>query len=420
MKSLFFIAAIFLPMAGFSQDTISLQRCLYEAALHQPRQNDFLLLDSISNNSLKNIQNSWYPSFEVNGKATYQSDVINIGNIAIPGFDFPTPSKDQYRLSMDVKQIIFDAGVTKNKKEIEAVGNQSSKKELENVLRSNKEIVKNLFYSILNLQENIRILRLSIAELNANEQVLSAGFKAGTILQSDLQLLKLEKLNLEQQLASVSSFKKSSIAVLESNTGLQISSADSFILSSFTLPEAEEIDRIEMEILDLNIQKLNMTSNLSKSTRSPVLFAFGQLGYGNPGLNMLKDEFEPYYLAGAGLTWNIWDWNSSKRERANIDMRVKMLEHQKTDFTNRVNEALISQLSEIHSHQSAIEKIQEMLVLRVEITETYRSMMENGSIKTIDYLKVLNDERRTRMQLKTEEVLVQKAIADYKFISGKL
>ena len=34
--------------------------------------------------------------------------------------------------------------------------------------------------------------------------------------------------------------------------------------------------------------------------RMPVLYAFGQTGYGKPGYNMLSDEWDFYYLVGAG------------------------------------------------------------------------------------------------------------------------
>ena len=37
----------------------------------------------------------------------------------------------------------------------------------------------------------------------------------------------------------------------------------------------------------------------------PRIGAFVQGGYGRPGLNMLEDSFEPYYVAGVRLSWNL-------------------------------------------------------------------------------------------------------------------
>jgi hypothetical protein len=45
--------------------------------------------------------------------------------------------------------------------------------------------------------------------------------------------------------------------------------------------------------------------------------AFGLAGYGNPGLNMLDNSFQAFYMFGvkAGI---LFDWNKSKNRTAGI------------------------------------------------------------------------------------------------------
>jgi outer membrane protein TolC len=149
---------------------------------------------------MKNLQSNWYPHLELNAKASYQSDVIQFGGeFPIPGFEFPSPSKDQYRFSVDVNQTIFDAGITKKKKDLEIITNLTNKKSLETKLWKELDMVKDLFYNLLLIKENIRILELSTGELKANERIVEAAVNNGLSLKSDLQLLILERMKLEQE-----------------------------------------------------------------------------------------------------------------------------------------------------------------------------------------------------------------------------
>ncbi len=421
MKWITIIICLLFPVGNYAQDTLSLQHFLNGAVENHARLKDLPLLDSIYENTIRNIKTSWLPSMDISGKMTYQSDVIQIEpGIPVPGFDFPSPSKDQYKLSLDLKQNIYDAGMTGKRFQMEELANKISRKEVEKLLYQDLGRVKDLFYSILILQGNADILRLGIVELKENENLISAGISAGTMLSSDLKMLKLERMGLEQQLKNLIIQKESATQILEMATGIAVSGKDSLLLTGFDIPSHSDIDRDELELIDLNILRLDKSAEISSSKRIPVVYAFGQLGYGNPGLNMLKNEFDSWYIVGAGLTWNLWDWNSAKREKANITLESHILRNHKDDFLENVDEALINQKVQISGSLYNISSLKEMLDLREEVSGTYYSLLEYGSIKTIDYLKVVNEERITRMKLKTEEILLQKAIADYKFLEGSL
>ena len=53
---------------------------------------------------------------------------------------------------------------------------------------------------------------------------------------------------------------------------------------------------------------------------SPKLLGFATGGYGNPGLNMLDNSFQPFYTVGVKLNWNVFDWNANKKQRESLSI----------------------------------------------------------------------------------------------------
>jgi outer membrane protein TolC len=135
---------------------------------------------------------------------------------------------------------------------------------------------------------------------------------------------------------------------------------------------------------------------------------------------MLANNFDTYYFAGAGVKWNIWDWNKTNREKEILQIKSQMIDSQKEIFENTIENALITQNADIAIHKSNMENYQRILGLRKKISSTYASQLEKGTIRTIDYLNVLDEEKKASISLANEEVLYQKSIAMYRFYQGKL
>jgi hypothetical protein len=121
-----------------------------------------------------------------------------------------------------------------------------------------------------------------------------------------------------------------------------------------------------------------------------VLAAFGQGGYGNPGYNMLKDEFDTFYMVGLRLKWTPWDWNETKRTKAVLENRMFMVDIEEETF--RVNQyRAVNQLDgELSRYQQLIELDSKIVELRRGIEENSDHLLKNGSITTSEYLDDLD------------------------------
>ena len=404
-----------------AQETVSLSWCLEKTGQNHRRSGNPEILESISQNKLRNIRAGNLPQAEVNGKASYQSDAIALDmDIPIPGIVFPESPKDQYKISLDITQSIYDGGYSKNKQNVELVSKDLDNSQLEMDIRSTKMQVKDLYFNILLIQKNQEIIDVSLAQLYENRSVVEAGIKNGVLLSTDLDLLDVEIIKLEQQKAELENSRTTGIQMLSHMSGEFIGPATVLETTSFPIPENDSVQRMEQLLFTLQWQQLDKSKTLIKSRSLPKVYAFGQFGYGNPALNMLKDEFDTYYVVGAGVKWTIWDWNTNKREREVLGLQQNIVESRKLQFESDIATALMSQKSVIENHRENLKAYESILTLRSRITSTAKTQLEQGVIKTLDYITVFNQETIARIQYENEKTLLQQSIARYLEINGEL
>lgn len=411
---------LLIPILAWSQQRLSIHDCLEAAVANHPRSGDSELIDQISTNKLINLKSQWRPSLDLNGQMTYQSDVTQINvELPFPGVNFPVAPKDQYKIYLDLHQTIFDGGRISQQQKIEEISMESSEKELEIKIQEVKSEVIDLFYSLLNMQENVKILRLSKEILAEKKNLVESGIRNGILMESDLLLLELELTSLEQEIQNALLMENSMTDMLNQKCGFVFD--ENFILESSELSFTDiSLNRKELELFDLQKNILAANVTMKDKSRLPLLFAFGQLGYGNPGLNMLNDQFDTYYYVGAGLTWNIWDWNSSKRDKESILLQSSLIDSRRDEFEKNIKTALTNQESVILTHEENIRSLEEMVKLRLQLTEIYESQLKDGVIKTADYLEVSNKLKIAKIKLGNEQILLQKAIAYYNYLNGEL
>jgi outer membrane protein TolC len=183
---------------------------------------------------------------------------------------------------------------------------------------------------------------------------------------------------------------------------------------------SEEISRPELQLFDLRKEQLAAGIKVIDSKRMPKAFGFATLGYGNPpGSNFFKNEFAPYYLVGAGVKWNIFDWNKTRNERQINSYQQNIIENRKNDLTDNLKRLLESKNSEILSLKTLIETDTELITLRKRITATAESQYQNGTITATDYLNELNSERQADINYEIHKINLALSRIQYVNISGK-
>ena len=409
-----------------AQDIITLSSCYDKAVQNHPQFDEGQLHKNLWQLKQDNLTASWYPSFEASGNILYNSSVADLSetfeSVPVPGLadNAPMMPHDQYRLTVDINQVIYDGGAIKGNRIIEDAGLELSEKEIEVELYKVREQVNNYYFTFILLKKQKTLVNAFLHTISEQILAVESGINNGVLLPSDRNILKAEKIKLEQQISDIEIKIISTAAVLSDLTGMNISYETDAIVPEPVLNKDFELNRPELSVFDLRKQQLEAGKSIVRSERKPKAFAFATLGYGRPpGNDFFSDSFGPYYILGAGIKWNIIDWNKSKRKQEIIELNKSIISSQKIKLEENLNRILEMKYSEIRSLEYSLDSDEELISTLKSISKTAKSQYENGTITASEYLFELNKQREAEINHEIHIVSLAKAKIEYLNIAGK-
>ena len=414
---------LFLMIFGsiMAQETLTLFECQKQAIENAPRLKDRELVRQIGELKVEQAGTSWYPSLNLNGKASYQSDVVTVA-LADPNVPvgFAEVPHDQYGLNLDVTQNLYDGGISKQKKTYEQAAADADLQQVEVDLYGLKGKVNQYYFAVLALQENQENLDIHEKNLTSRLEVVKTAVEQGTMVEAELKIIQVEILKVKQSMVEVDSRKKSYMGALKVLCGDHIHIGMVLEKPYFEQYQGQQVARPEHLLFDLKDASMEAGKDLISKKRMPVVYAFGQTGYGKPGYNMLSGSWDFYYMLGAGLRWNIWDRNTSNRGRQVIEQQQNILQNQRATFDQEIESLSVQEEAEIEHFRKSMELEKEVLELQQDISEYAALKLENGTITATEYVIELNKESTARINLSTHQVMLMQSIANYLTIQGNL
>ena len=409
-----------------AQKILTLKECYDHAMTSNALAGEKTGYSDISKLKDENLVKGWLPTLDANGSLVYNSSVIDLsgvlGSLPIPGIANaikPLPH-EQYKITLDINQVIYDGGAIKGARELEKADLSINQKQTETDLYKLRGEINNYYFNLLLLARQKELLDTYLEIIKKQISSMQSGINNGVIIKSDIDILTSEKINNEQELAENEIRKTSFIKVLSNLTGLEIDTETVFIVPVPKDEFSNELLRPELQLFDLRREQLGAGLKVIESSRMPKAFGFATFGYGNPpGSNFFKNEFAPYYIVGATLKWNIFDWNRSKNEKQVISFQQSLIENRKKDLTDNLNRLLVSKNAEIISLKALIDRDNELIALRKKITASSKSQYQNGIVTATEYLNQLNSERQSLINNEIHKINLSMARIEYLNISGK-
>ena len=416
----FLTALVVLPITLYAQEQgLGLQKAYDLSQQNYPliRQRD--LIKQTTTYTIDNLSKGFLPQISLSGQATYQSQVTEV-KVPIPGVNIESPSKDQYKILADVNQLIYDGGVIRQQKSIQQLAEDVEQQKVEVELYKLKERINQLYLGVLYLDEQLRQVDLVKADLNNGIKRVEAQVNNGTAFRSNLNVLKAELLKADQRIIEIKATRKGYVDVLSlfvnqnlaEDVKLEKPASSASILSN-------EIIRPELKLYSTQEKLLGGQYSMIDSRNKPKASLFWQGGYGRPGLNFLKNEFDLYYTTGVRLNWSFGGLYTQKKEKKIVGLNQQTVKVQKETFLLNTNTQLKQQLAELDKLQQLIATDKDIIDLRIQVKDAARAQLENGVITANDYLREVNAEDQARQSLITHEIQLLQAQINYQTISGK-
>lgn len=417
MKKL--IILLFLPVQlAFAQQPVTLEECYRLTRENYPNLKKAELLQEITALNKENISTNYLPKITLNGQATYQSDVTKV-DISMPNVSIPTVSKDQYKAYAEFRQSIWDGGLTSINQQLEDAVLKSNLSELEVELYKLNEQVAQAYFTLLAMNQQDEVLQAQKKVLQEKLKVVQSGIRNETVEKSAALSVEAEIVSLEQNQLQLKSGKDAALKMLSILTGEEITSVAE---SEPEKPETglnEIIARPELQMFSNQMAQMETQMNLLDKKRNPKVFGFGQAGYGKPGLNMLSDEFDTYYLVGVGVSWNPFDWKQTDRQKQVLQLRQEMVQQQEETFSQNIQLLLAQQKEQIEKLKKLLEKDNQLVELKTEITKVSASKLENGTMNSADYVRDVQAETIAKLNRELHEIQLEEAKEKYRITRGE-
>ena len=383
-----FFVMLFFLVIGVKAQTITLTECQAMARDNYPAISRFSIIEQSKNYTLANANKAYLPQLSLEAKATYQSDVITIP-LDMPGVEIPVPDKDQYQVVVQANQMIWDGGKIAAKKEIVKAGAKVEEKQLETEIYSLRERVNGLYFGILLMQEQLGQQTVLEKELQRNHDKVTSFIENGIANQGDLSSVKIEMLKTSQQRIQMESAQNAYLQMLSVLIGEELSLETEFVRPSVLNEKTSliTVNRPELEMFAAQKATIDAQTSELKSGIMPAIGAFVQGGYGKPGLNMLQNEFDTFFLGGIKLSWNFGNLYTLKNSVKTNELKKMSIDTQRNTFRYNLDVQISQQQNEVEKYRKTMQDDEEIIRLQQQIKDAADAKVENGTMTVSDMLK---------------------------------
>jgi len=392
-----------------------IEDCYKKAQANYPQVKQYGLIEQTKEFNLSNANKGYLPQVSLSAKATYQSAVTKLP-ITLPNVTIEGLNKDQYQSVVEVNQSVWDGGVIRNQKKITEASSAVDKQKLDVDMYAINDRVNQLFFGILLLDEQIKQNMLLQNELKRNYNQVSSYVTNGIANQADLDAVKVNQLSTAQRKVELEATRKAYMEMLAAMIGESIKENDHLIKPSTAESSSLQttINRPELQLFEAQSNLFENQKSMIDAKNMPKLGVFVQGGYGNPGLNMLKNEFSPYYVAGARLTWNFGSLYTKKNDKKLLDNNQQNIAVQKETFLFNTNLKMTQQSNEIDKIKQLMRDDDEIIRLRTNIKKASEVKVEHGTLSVTDLLRDINSEDQAKQSKVLHEIQLLISIYNYK------
>ncbi len=395
-------------------DSVSYLSLQAEAASADPRQRQLRLQEAATELRLRTLAAERLPALSVEGLSQYQSAVTKLG-MSLPGVSLPSPAHDSYDAHLSAEQPLLDPTLA-GRREVERARLAESRAQIRATLFSLRQEVADAFFTAAALQERRAELDAAMADLDARLRESVARFRAGTALRGDTASLAASLDERRQDRLALASDRSAALARLALLTGrsmpesvVLVAPATAALVRDVTRALDTLRARPEYDQFTATRDRLAVQERLTGALERPRVSAFGRVGFGRPGLNMLSSDFQSYWLAGVRLHWTPVRWGTTSRDRELLELEREIVATNEAAFTRSLRRAVQPALATIARLDSTLALDERILALREQVVREAQAQLAEGAITAATYVDRRSELLAARTRRVQHRVALQQA-----------
>lgn len=424
---------LFIGVSAVAQQTVTIEQCYQLAQKNYPMIKQYDLIGKTENYTLDNLSKTFFPQISLSGQATYQTDVTRLvlqpeaqkllsqlPEQINPSDLISTMPKDQYKIYVQASQMIYDGGKTRNGKDIATASGDVERQKLDVDLYGIREKINQLYFGILSVDEQMKMLDSYYSDLDVMENTVKSAVKNGVAMSSDIDLVNVEKLNLDQKKIELQSEREAFVAMLSIFIGEKLGNNLQLQKPTDTDILSDEILRPELQLYDKQRRFYEAQRNGIFIKNHPELGVFVQGGYGRPALNMLNSDFKLYAVGGVQFTWNFGNLYTKKNDLNLIQNNLDILNVQEETFRFNTQLQMQQIRPEIEKYKKLINSDNDIVNLHTRILKTSQSKYDNGVYMMKDLISDMNAKNIAEQTQSLHHIQYLMSLYDYKYVQGEI
>jgi outer membrane protein TolC len=404
--------------AAVPRDSLRLGALLATALRLDPRQRQLSLQARATELRLANIDAERRPALAVDGQAQYQSSVTSIP-VSLPNITIPLPPHDTYDAHLGAQQSIFDPTVAA-RRNAERAQLAESQAETRTTLFGLRQEVNEAFFTAAVVQERSVTVDAAIVDLSARLKETVVRLKDGAALPGDTAAIAATLLQREQDRLQLRADRSAALARLSDLVGQPIGESQTLVVADYAaamVATTTAVDtlhaRPEYGQFAATRQRLESQNAIEVAQEKPKVSAFGRLGYGRPGLDMLSRDFQTYWLAGVQVHWAPWNWGTTDRDKQISQIQQQIVATNEAAFTRELQRNVQESLATALRLDSTLALDDRIIALRERIDRETRAKLGEGVVTASEYVDKTTDLLSARLTQIQHRVELAQARATY-------
>ncbi|WP_434036196.1 TolC family protein [Formosa sp. 4Alg 33] len=444
LHTLVFVSLFGLPLLSSAQtenDSLSLKSLVYKAMGKNVGLKNAQLEIQISEKTKSQINNTFLPTLEADGKFAYTAGKFNIdtesASLEFPGISLPTsipslpvftipsfpitiPALDQ---TLDFDGNLWIAGITAKWTIFTGFKASNLSKAMTHKIEAQKHMftqeeadliseIAALYDKIALLAQTKKVLDIQSKRLEQESERATKALGLGLITKHEYQKIEIAQLNIASKILEYEGAKDLLYLKLHQLTGVEITElktikVDIDIRLESEVADKSYLDRPELLALDESILATQYKYKSEINGYLPKVQAFAShqyIGLTNgetAGLGFNEISGYPLNMVGVGMKWDIFDGFHTRDERQKIKMEVEQTQNRKEEVRELLElnyRNSVSQYSNLSAQAKLKEKQMETAQESMEIS--YKEY-KNGLVDVSDYLESQSDYMTTTLEYYT-------------------